>query len=76
MTLAEDHGADPSLIDLHPLDPIGGDRAFDQSVLTQRLQPLRRLSCEEFLLTAVFGEIVQQPDGGCRDLGRLREKLF
>lgn len=39
--LAEDDGADPGGVDLYAFDPVGGDRALDQRMLPQSLQPLR-----------------------------------
>jgi hypothetical protein len=59
----------------HALDAVRGDRALDQGVLAEHLEPLRRLAGEELLLAAGLAEVGQVPRRDERDaLGSCREE--
>src|SRR5206468_12958391 len=58
---ADNHWHDSILLDGHAFDPVGRDGAFDQRMLPQRLETLRRLQGEELLLPPCLAEISQCP---------------
>ena len=55
--LAEDYRANASPIHCDALDPIGRDRALNQSVLAQDLQSLRRLLGEQLLFAPRLAKV-------------------
>src|SRR5947209_2707685 len=63
----EDDRPDPRPVYLDALDPVRGDRALDDRVLAQNLQPLRRLPGEEFLPAARLAEVCEIPARRQRD---------
>ena len=57
--LAENHGGDPRAVDGNAFHAVGGHGALDHGMVSQGLQLLRRLPCEEFLLSSGLAEISQ-----------------
>src|SRR6266508_3431491 len=72
----EDDRRHPRLVYRDTFDPIGRNRAFDQCVLPEHFELLRRLLSEEFLLAARLAEVGQIPRSGSGDRFGLRGKLL
>ena len=59
--LAKNERSDTRLVHLDAFDAVGGNRAFNQRVLPQHLQLLRRLTSEQFLFAPRLAQISQIP---------------
>lgn len=59
VALAEDYGTHPLLLDFHAFNTVGGHGTFNQCVLREPLQPLRRLASKEILFASVLGQIIR-----------------
>ncbi len=73
---AEHQGPHPLLVHLDPLDTIARHRAFDQGMLSQDLEPLRRLPGVQLLPPDGLAEIRQVPARGGGDRGKRADEAL
>lgn len=61
---SEDHCGHATCINLYSLDSVRWHRTLDERMLTQGLEPLRSLACEQLLSASGLGQIYEIPDCG------------